>query len=435
MATPGPWQMGATAFGEMLPNHANKITIDETKKDKWGLPVVAIDCATGENERLMRRRHDERHGRDARGDRRQERARLRQHLVPRHGHPRNGDGANGPRPEDIGAERAQPGVGLHRTSSSPMVRAWCRRDARTPRSPTWRSPPARRRSPSTSSSAATCERRRNRWTTARQSVLTRREAVQRVAALLGGAALVGGDRLFAFSFEPAVIEKAMAQGAGAFTAADVALLDEIAETILPETSTPGAKAAKVGAFMALMVSEVYDERERQVFQQGLRQLDEACRQAHAVPFMQASAAQRLSLVEALDREQHAVMEDRAPKRRVRAPGGRARERRARALLSHDEGAHVARLLHVGDWLHAGDALHRIARAVRSQRAPRARRQVLGVARLTLRPEVRRGSPHDADRGRWLDCLHHAVAIVYRSTADGSHRGARRILTNRAAVNA
>ena len=165
--------------------------------------------------------------------------------------------------------------------------------------------------------------------------LSRREAVQRVAALLGGAALVGGDRLFAFSFEPAVIENAMAQGAGAFTAADVALLDEIAETILPETSTPGAKAAKVGAFMALMVTEVYDESERQVFQQGLRQLDEVCRQAHAVPFMQASAAQRLSLVEALDREQHAVMEDRAPKRRVRAPG---------AASESDEPAHYFRLM-------------------------------------------------------------------------------------------
>jgi hypothetical protein len=166
-------------------------------------------------------------------------------------------------------------------------------------------------------------------------LVTRREAVQRVAALLGGAALAGGDRLFAFSFEPAVIEKAMGQGTGAFTAADVALLDEIAETILPETSTPGAKAAKVGAFMALMVSEAYDERERQVFQQGLRQLDEACRQAHASLFMQASAAQRLSLVEALDREQHAVMEDRAPKRRVRAPA---------AASESDEPAHYFRLM-------------------------------------------------------------------------------------------
>jgi choline dehydrogenase-like flavoprotein len=55
MATPGPWQIGATAFGEMLPNHDNRVTLDAAKTDKWGLPVPAIDCATGENERLMRR--------------------------------------------------------------------------------------------------------------------------------------------------------------------------------------------------------------------------------------------------------------------------------------------------------------------------------------------------------------------------------------------
>jgi len=54
-AEPGPWRMGATAFGEMLPNHANMIGLDETKTDKWGLPVLKIDCATGENEQLMRR--------------------------------------------------------------------------------------------------------------------------------------------------------------------------------------------------------------------------------------------------------------------------------------------------------------------------------------------------------------------------------------------
>jgi choline dehydrogenase-like flavoprotein len=54
-AEPGRWEIGATAFGEMLPNHANKVGIDQTKTDKWGLPVLKIDCATGENERLMRR--------------------------------------------------------------------------------------------------------------------------------------------------------------------------------------------------------------------------------------------------------------------------------------------------------------------------------------------------------------------------------------------
>ena len=54
-ALPGQWSVGGTAFGEMLPNHDNMVTLDETKKDKWGLPVLKIDCATGENERLMRR--------------------------------------------------------------------------------------------------------------------------------------------------------------------------------------------------------------------------------------------------------------------------------------------------------------------------------------------------------------------------------------------
>src|SRR5436190_23830170 len=55
MSQPGRWTIGATAFGEMLPNHANQISIDQTKKDKWGMPVLKIDCATGENERQMRR--------------------------------------------------------------------------------------------------------------------------------------------------------------------------------------------------------------------------------------------------------------------------------------------------------------------------------------------------------------------------------------------
>jgi choline dehydrogenase-like flavoprotein len=54
MAQPGYWTMGAVAFGEMLPNHENKVTLDAHKTDKWGMPVLAIDCETGENERLMR---------------------------------------------------------------------------------------------------------------------------------------------------------------------------------------------------------------------------------------------------------------------------------------------------------------------------------------------------------------------------------------------
>jgi choline dehydrogenase-like flavoprotein len=54
-ATPGPWTIGATAFGEMLPNHDNKVTLDDSKKDKWGMPVLRFDAATGPNEARMRK--------------------------------------------------------------------------------------------------------------------------------------------------------------------------------------------------------------------------------------------------------------------------------------------------------------------------------------------------------------------------------------------
>ena len=156
---------------------------------------------------------------------------------------------------------------------------------------------------------------------------TRREVIQQVAAMLGGTALIGGERLLAFTIDDEALIGAMAQGTGTFTAADVALLDEIAETILPETSTPGAKAAKTGAFMALMVSDVYADRSQQVFRDGLRAVDEACMRAHNVGFLQASPAQRLVVVEALDREQKAAMDARAaaPSNRAPAPAAASDE--------------------------------------------------------------------------------------------------------------
>lgn len=55
LTEPGRWTMGITGFGEMLPYHENKVTLDKEKKDKWGLPVLAIDCEIKDNERKMRK--------------------------------------------------------------------------------------------------------------------------------------------------------------------------------------------------------------------------------------------------------------------------------------------------------------------------------------------------------------------------------------------
>ncbi len=55
LTEPGPWVMGLSGFGELLPHHNNKISIDKTRKDKWGLPILAMDAVLQENEMKMRK--------------------------------------------------------------------------------------------------------------------------------------------------------------------------------------------------------------------------------------------------------------------------------------------------------------------------------------------------------------------------------------------
>jgi choline dehydrogenase-like flavoprotein len=55
ISEPGSWTIGATGFGEILPYHENKITLDKNRKDKWGLPVLMMDAELKENELKMRK--------------------------------------------------------------------------------------------------------------------------------------------------------------------------------------------------------------------------------------------------------------------------------------------------------------------------------------------------------------------------------------------
>jgi hypothetical protein len=130
-------------------------------------------------------------------------------------------------------------------------------------------------------------------------LITRREAVARVAALLGGVALIGGS---------ALITGCRAEKTGVpstpFTPDEIAYLDEIADTILPTTSTPGAKAAKTGEFMARMVTDSYSLDDEKIFRAGMRKLDDASKDKNGgKTFMQATPEQRLALLKTLDKEQ------------------------------------------------------------------------------------------------------------------------------------
>jgi choline dehydrogenase-like flavoprotein len=55
LSEPGPWTMGIGGFGETLPYHENKVTLDKSVKDKWGLNVLAMDIEYKENEKNMRK--------------------------------------------------------------------------------------------------------------------------------------------------------------------------------------------------------------------------------------------------------------------------------------------------------------------------------------------------------------------------------------------
>ncbi len=54
MTQPGQWSIGFGGFGEVLPNPANRMYLDETKKDQWGIPMIVFDAAFGPNEIAMR---------------------------------------------------------------------------------------------------------------------------------------------------------------------------------------------------------------------------------------------------------------------------------------------------------------------------------------------------------------------------------------------
>lgn len=96
-----------------------------------------------------------------------------------------------------------------------------------------------------------------------------------------------------------------------FTARDLVMLDEIAETILPRTDTPGAKDAAVGAFIARYSAACYAPAHLNSLKQGIGALDAAMRARAGASFLDASKAQRQALLTAIDQEARKHAADKA----------------------------------------------------------------------------------------------------------------------------
>jgi Gluconate 2-dehydrogenase subunit 3 len=134
--------------------------------------------------------------------------------------------------------------------------------------------------------------------------MERRELIKMIAALTGGA-FIGGGMLTGCKSEPEI-------GGAVFTAADIAFLDEVAETILPATKTPGAKAAKVGELMKVMVNDTYEPKDQEIFHKGMVTLNEASKKANGKSFMDAAPEQRTALLTTLDADAKAYQKSKKP---------------------------------------------------------------------------------------------------------------------------
>jgi len=135
--------------------------------------------------------------------------------------------------------------------------------------------------------------------------MNRRDALARVSWILGGT--IVGSGLFLEGCKSAP-EKTK----DFFDAEVIALLNEIGETILPQTSTPGAKEAKVGEFMAVMVKDCYTKKDQGLFKAGLRRIEKRCKDETGKQFMALSPDERTAFIVKMDNLQKGYMENKRP---------------------------------------------------------------------------------------------------------------------------
>lgn len=124
-----------------------------------------------------------------------------------------------------------------------------------------------------------------------------------------GGAVIGAD-YFLSGCKPS---NTNTQVSDLFDTDHVAFLNEVADTILPTTSSPGAKAANVGQFMAIMVRDCYKPENQKTFLEGISKLDEASKKQFNNKFMELQPQQRTDLLVALDKEQKTYTGDRNKK--------------------------------------------------------------------------------------------------------------------------
>lgn len=133
--------------------------------------------------------------------------------------------------------------------------------------------------------------------------MDRRQLIKQIAVITGS--VVAGGELFLSGCTNR--DKTLV---GFFTEKDISFFDEVAETILPKTNTPGAKDAEVGKFMASYSTDCYDELQRKTLKDGISKLNEASEKMNKVSFMETTTSQKQTLLTVTDAEAKKYNEER-----------------------------------------------------------------------------------------------------------------------------
>lgn len=124
--------------------------------------------------------------------------------------------------------------------------------------------------------------------------MNRRELIRQIA-LLTGTAVIGGEFLLSGC------RNSDAAATGIFSEKEIAFFNEVAETILPETDTPGAKTADVGRFIATYSADCYDAAQLKALSEGIEKLNTAAKKMHSHSFTDCTAEQKQSLLVDIDK--------------------------------------------------------------------------------------------------------------------------------------
>jgi hypothetical protein len=122
--------------------------------------------------------------------------------------------------------------------------------------------------------------------------MNRRELIKNIT-ILTGATFLGAD-LFLVGCK--------SDRENNFSVIDIAFLDEVAETIIPKTKTPGAKEAETGKFIASYITNCYSDSDQKIVHEGLMQLNERATTQYGNSFVDITKEQKKELLTNIDDE-------------------------------------------------------------------------------------------------------------------------------------